>query len=126
MHGRRFEQERLAGEQGMFPAGIALQNAAGEGELSRPPGWAGFPLPPLEPTFHRGAENALQLRGIDRNRVAAGRWIDRRLAADDGGLVGADPDVGQRMRYAEVTAHLEHPVEEAIEAARGQVEHARD
>jgi len=30
------------------------------------------------------------------------------------------------MRYSEVTAHLEHPVEEAIEAGGRQVEHARD
>src|ERR1700692_4552089 len=34
MNRRRFEQERLAGEQRMFPARGALQNAAGEHELT--------------------------------------------------------------------------------------------
>src|SRR5258708_7954967 len=49
-----------------------------------------------------------------------------RLASDDRGLIGADSYAGQRMRYSKVAAHLEHPVEEAIEAGRRQVEHARD
>ena len=68
----------------------------------------------------------LELRGIDRDRIAAGGRIDRRFAADDLGLVGADAELRERMRYAEFAAHLQHPGEEAVEAARRQIEHARD
>src|SRR5208283_5185579 len=65
-------------------------------------------------------------RGIDRDRIAAGRWVDRRFAADDLGLLRADANVGERMRYLKFAAQLEHPLEKAVEAARRQVENARD
>ena len=41
-------------------------------------------------------------------------------------LSRVDADLGQRMRYPELAAHLQHPGKEAVEAALGQIQHAGD
>ena len=71
-------------------------------------------------------EDALELGGIDRDRVAAGRGIDRCLAADDRGLVGAHAYFAERVRYSKFAAYVQHPVQKALEAALRQVEYPRD
>src|ERR1700723_2478345 len=75
---------------------------------------------------HGGAKNSLECRGVDRDRVAPGRWITGGLLADDLDVAQVDPDVGERVRDPGSAAQLQHPCQQSIEAVGRYIKQACD
>jgi len=61
-----------------------------------------------------GAKDTFKDGRIERNRVAASRRIDRRLATNDIGLAGADADLGERVRNAQFAPKFQDPTEKSL------------